>query len=679
MFKDYLVSLSYLQKRTIQVVVDIFLLWLALWTAYLLRLGGSDWLLPGSDQLWLFLIAPLVSIPIYIRTGMYRAVLRRFGSLALWGIFCSVTYGYLAFSVIVLVGRMLGWDILLPRSTAFSFWSLSLLLIGGLRLLMREFFWGNLRLSSFWGGLDQGGPVGQRRRVAIYGAGSGGVQLLTSLRVSEQYNCCAFVDDDVHLAGRSIEGLPVYGPKDIDRMIADTGVQEVLLAIPSASRYRRRQILLKLQDYPVRVRTMPGIADIASGKVQVGELREVDIADLLGRDPVAPDQGLLGRCIRGQVVMVTGAGGSIGSELCRQIVELEPTALVLYEHNEYGLYEIHAELQRWIAACSLRIELVPLLGSIRNSARMKHVIEAWRVDTIYHAAAYKHVPLVEYNNAEGIHNNVWGTLRAAQAAIEGGVRNFVLVSTDKAVRPTNVMGATKRLAELVLQGLAHEPRPVLWSNGPRVPVENRTRFTMVRFGNVLGSSGSVIPLFREQVRQGGPVTVTDPGMTRYFMTIPEAAQLVIQAGSMGESGNVYVLDMGDPVSILDMARKMIRLSGLSVCDADNPEGDIEIVFTGLRPGEKLYEELLIGDNPEPTLHPRIRRANEASLAWADLVELLDELADAVSRSDLLKVRQLLLSAVQGYQPRNQELEDLLYVARRNRQMMRGPNDSRQHH
>lgn len=665
MLREYLINLSYWQKRALQVAADICLLWLALWLAYMLRLGGSDWLVPTTSQLWLFLIAPVVAIPIYIRTGMYRAVMRRFGSQALWGIFCSVTYGFLAFGAVALAARAWGWEVLFPRSTFFSFWWLSLLLIGGLRLLMREFFLGNLHLSSFFGVSGQGGDTPERgTAVAIYGAGASGAQLLQSLRMDHQYYPCAFVDDDPDLAGRSVEGLQVYGPDDIGRMVEETGVTEMLLAIPSASRHRRQQILLTLQDYPLRVRTMPGIMDIASGKVKVDDLREVGIADLLGRDPVPPEPELLERCIRGKAVMVTGAGGSIGSELCRQIVRSGPATLVLYEHSEYALYSIQTELKNWIDSRAEPVRLVPILGSIRNGTRLRHVIDTWHIDTLYHAAAYKHVPMVEYNISEGINNNVFGTLKAAQAAILGGVKNFVLVSTDKAVRPTNVMGATKRLAELVLQGLSTEAQPRLWGRDDSIKAENRTRFTMVRFGNVLGSSGSVIPLFRRQLRRGGPVTVTHPEMNRYFMTIPEAAQLVIQAGSMGESGNVYVLDMGEPVSILDMARKMIRLSGLSVRDEKNPEGDIEIVFTGLRPGEKLYEELLIGDNPEPTQHPRICRANEVSLEWADLLMLLDQLSEAVSRDDLPQVQELLLSTVQGYQPQVKEFVDLIYTARR---------------
>lgn len=661
MIRERLAELSYWKKRALLVSVDIGLLWLALWMAYMLRLGGSDWLFPTTNQRWVFLLAPLTIIPLYIRTGMYRAVMRRFGSQALWGIFRSVTLGFLLFGAIVLVLRVFGFEVLLPRSTFFSFWWLSLLLIGGLRLLIREFFLGNLTVSSLWGKHSRSELEEVAAPVAIYGGGAAGVQLLRSLRLERQYQPCAFVDDDPHLIGRTIEGLPVYGPDEIGRLIRETAAVEMLLAIPSASRYRRRQILLMLQEHPLRVRTMPGIIDLASGKVKIDDLREVDIADLLGRDPVPPDAALLEHCVRDQVVMVTGAGGSIGSELCRQIVCLAPTTLVLYEHNEYGLYSIHAELQNLSKMRGQSLQLVPVLGSIRNATRLRHVINGWKVNTLYHAAAYKHVPIVEYNMAEGINNNVFGTLKVAQSAIQGGVEHFVLISTDKAVRPTNVMGATKRLAELVLQGLSGEVQPKLWGGDERV--ENRTRFTIVRFGNVLGSSGSVIPLFRQQLEHGGPVTVTHPEITRYFMTIPEAAQLVIQAGSMGESGSVYVLDMGEPVSILDMAHKMIRLSGLSVRDVENPDGDIEIVFSGLRPGEKLYEELLIGDNPETTQHPRICRANEACFSWDELRTLLEQLDAAVRRTDYPVVREVLLATVQGYQPQDEGFVDLIYNAR----------------
>jgi len=657
--KKKLLGLSYRQKRAIQLGADVLLLSVSLWLALLLRLGDEGWRAPDASQAVLFLMAPALAIPVYLRLGMYRAVMRHFGNMALLCIAKAVTLGFIAFAFVLLVAKDMGWEVLFPRSVYFSFWALSLCLIGGLRLLAREYFMGN------W--LTAGLPVLHHRKegevggkpVAIYGAGAAGLQLLASLNVGRLYKTVAFIDDDPDLVNRTIAGLPVYSGKQARSMVADTGVAEIFLAVPSATRARRQEILTRLQGHGVHVRTIPGIMDLASGKVKVDDLQEVDVADLLGRDPVPPDPSLFERCIRGQAVMVTGAGGSIGSELCRQIVQSEPTTLVLYEHSEFALYAIHSELEGWIRNRQSPITLVPILGSIRNFGRLQDVINAWEINTIYHAAAYKHVPMVEHNIAEGIMNNVFGTLNAAQAAIKCQVENFVLISTDKAVRPTNVMGSTKRLAEMVLQALSHEQAPRLWDEDPAVSQVNRTRFTMVRFGNVLGSSGSVIPRFREQIRRGGPLTVTHPKITRYFMTIPEAAQLVIQAGAMGQGGDVFVLDMGEPVTILELARKMIMLSGLTVCDEQNPNGDIAIAFSGLRPGEKLYEELLIGDNPEATSHPKIHRANEVYLAWNALLPILDTLRQAVRDDDYELVRETLLSTVQGYSPTG-EIVDLLY-------------------
>ncbi|WP_256582250.1 nucleoside-diphosphate sugar epimerase/dehydratase [Pseudomonas sp. MYb185] len=659
MLKEQLIELSHGQKRSIQIVADVILLSLALWLALYLRLGDEGWIWPQDGQGFLFLLGPLLAIPLYVRMGMYRAVMRHFGNVALYCIAKAVTLGFLAFALILLVAKDLGWEVLFPRSVYFSYWALSLILIGGLRLLAREYFMGD------W--LTAGLPTLQHNKdgehsgqpVAIYGAGAAGLQLLASLKVGRLYKALAFVDDDPRLVGRTIAGLRVYSGAEVGSMIADTRVAEIFLALPSAPRSRRQEILTNLQGHGVHVRTIPGIMDLACGKVKVDDLQEVDIADLLGRDPVPPDPSLFQRCIKGQAVMVTGAGGSIGSELCRQIVQSEPTTLVLFEHSEFALYEIHSELEGWIRARKLDIQLVPIMGSIRNFGRLQDVIGAWQINTIYHAAAYKHVPMVEHNIAEGIMNNVFGTLNAAQAAIKCRVENFVLISTDKAVRPTNVMGSTKRLAELVLQALSREQAPRLWGETPSVNQVNRTRFTMVRFGNVLGSSGSVIPRFREQIRRGGPITVTHPDITRYFMTIPEAAQLVIQAGAMGQGGDVFVLDMGEPVTILGLARKMIMLSGLTVRDDVNPNGDIAITFSGLRPGEKLYEELLIGDNPEATTHSKIHRANEVYMTWSALLPVLDSLRQAVRDDDYNLVRETLLATVQGYAPTN-GIVDLLY-------------------
>jgi len=657
MFKDRLIALSYGQKRAVQLVADVVLLSVAMWAALFIRLSGEGWVWPTGNQAWLFLLAPLIAIPVYIKMGMYRAVMRHFGNEALVGIAKAVTLGFCGFAVAVLILRDADWEVLFPRSVFFSYWAMSLMLIGGLRLLARQYFMGDWWIS----GLPVSRTVEPQggKPVAIYGAGESGNQLLASLRLGRLYRPMAFIDDDPTLVDRNIGGLHVYHSADVARMIKHTEVKELFLAIPSATRARRQEVLASLQQYPLHIRTIPGIMDLASGKVKVDDLQEVDIADLLGRDAVPPDQSLFERCIRDKAVMVTGAGGSIGSELCRQIILSAPKILVLFEHSEFALYEIHSELSGYIRTRKLQVVLIPILGSIRNYRRLQDVMSAWEINTVYHAAAYKHVPMVEHNVAEGIMNNVFGTLNTAQAAIKCRVENFVLISTDKAVRPTNVMGSTKRMAELVLQALSAEQAPRLWGEDSQINQLNRTRFTMVRFGNVLGSSGSVIPLFREQIRRGGPITVTHPDITRYFMTIPEAAQLVIQAGAMGQGGDVFVLDMGEPVTIVELARKMIMLSGLTVRDEVNINGDIGISFTGLRPGEKLYEELLIGDNPETTSHEKIHRANEDLVPWNDLLLVLDTLRQAIREDDYDTVRKTLLETVQGYKPAN-GIVDLIY-------------------
>ena len=440
----------------------------------------------------------------------------------------------------------------------------------------------------------------------------------------------AFIDDDPGLANRVIAGLRVYSAKHMSQLIEETRASEVLLAIPSASRARRREILSVLERYPLHVRSVPGFMDLASGRVKVEDVQEVDIADLLGRDAVAPQKALFERCIRDQVVLVTGAGGSIGSELCRQILTLGPVTLLLFDHSEFNLYSIHSELERRVLRESLPLRLVPVLGSVRNEHQLFDLMRAWGVNTVYHAAAYKHVPMVEHNIAEGVLNNVLGTLSAAQAAIRAGVQSFVLISTDKAVRPTNVMGSTKRLSEMVLQALSVETAPVLFGDKSEVSPSNPTRFTMVRFGNVLGSTGSVIPKFAEQIARGGPVTVTHPDITRFFMSIPESAQLVLQASAMGHGGEIFVLDMGEPVRIVDLARNMIRLSGYS-------EKDIRIEYTGLRPGEKLYEELLTdAEQTRQTPHPKLRIAR--SRAVADT--FLDELTQWLSQPGPVSVEEV---------------------------------------
>lgn len=656
MLRDYLIRLPRRYKRLCQVLTDIFLVWLSLWLAFVVRLGSFDEVDPLGGHAWLFALAPVLAIPLFIRIGMYRAVMRYLGNDALITIAKAVTFSSLLLALAIYWYR--DAPALVPRSLVFNYWWISLMLLGGLRLMLRQYVLGDwyAGMLSVPFGRDDG-----LTRVAIYGAGAAGNQLAAALRMGRVMRPVAFIDDDADLANRVIAGLKVYKPRHIDQMIGDTGASEVLLAIPSASRARRREILANLERYPLHVRSVPGFMDLASGRVKVEDLQEVDIADLLGRDSVAPDERLLAHCIQGKVVLVTGAGGSIGSELSRQIVGLSPTVLLLLDHSEYNLYAIHAELEQQVSERALQLELIPILGSVGNADRLFDVMRTWGVDSVYHAAAYKHVPMVEHNIAEGVMNNVIGTLNCAQAAIQAGVSHFVLVSTDKAVRPTNVMGSTKRLAEMALQALSRETAPVLYGQ-PGVNHVNRTRFTMVRFGNVLGSSGSVIPLFREQIRRGGPVTVTHPKITRYFMTIPEAAQLVLQAGSMGQGGDVFVLDMGSPVQIVELAKKMIHLSGLSVRSENNPAGDIAIQFTGLRPGEKLYEELLIGDNVTPTQHPMIMSANEACLSWAEFCNVLDRLLRGLDLDDFEQVRLVMRATVDGYSPR-EEIVDWIYRRR----------------
>jgi UDP-N-acetylglucosamine 4,6-dehydratase len=656
-FRQQLLRLPRRKKRVLQVVVDVVLVWIALWLAFVVRLGDFGAVHPFAGHGWLFISAPLIALPLFIRFGMYRAVMRYLGNDALVAIAKAVSLSALILALVVYWYRES--PIAIPRSMVFNYWWLSLVLLGGLRLMMRQFFMGDWFDPNVRTNVARGEG---RVRVAIYGAGAAGNQLVAALRMGRSMLPVAFIDDDSSIAGRIIAGLRVYKPKHIQQMIDETGAEEVLLAIPSTSRGRRREMLGMLEAYPLHVRSVPGFMDLASGKVKVDDLQEVDIADLLGRDAVPPQQELFERCIKGQSVLVTGAGGSIGSELCRQILSSGARVLILFEHSEFNLYSIHRELERRIVRESLSIQLVPILGSIRNPVRLQDVLRTWQVNTVYHAAAYKHVPMVEHNIAEGVLNNLLGTLYTAQAAIKAGVANFVLISTDKAVRPTNVMGSTKRLAEMVLQALSREAAPALFGDAG-VHQVNKTRFTMVRFGNVLGSSGSVIPLFREQIKRGGPVTVTHPNITRYFMTIPEAAQLVIQAGSMGKGGDVFVLDMGSPVKIVDLAEKMIRLSGLSVRSESNPHGDIAIEFSGLRPGEKLYEELLIGDNVQPTEHPMIMRANEEYLAWDVFKERLASLLTAVEADDFVRVRQLLRETVSGYVP-DGEIVDHIYIQRR---------------
>jgi len=634
-------------KQLVVVALDIFLALLATWVAYALRIDQYGW--ATGAQWWVYLLAPLLSIPIFVRFGLYRAIFRYTGQAALQATGLAVLlYSGILF-VILLWMKWPG----VPRSLGILQPLVFLFLVGGSRALAR-----------FWlAGLGQGQTEG---RLLIYGAGTAGVQTAQALHLSRQYLLLGFVDDDAAKVGRSVNGVPVLAPAAIAQAVAHHGVTDILLALPSVSRDRRNAIVESLRHLPVHVRTLPGLSDLASGRVTVQDFHELDVEDLLGRVPVSPDATLLAKDLIGQVVLVTGAGGSIGGELTRQIILQQPRQLLLLDHNEFGLYSIHQELQAVCAANHLAVELIPLLGSVANPERLTAICRAYCPATVYHAAAYKHVPMVESNPGEGILNNVFGTLNLAQVAQCCGVARFVLVSTDKAVRPTNVMGASKRMAELVLQALtarqidaaADAAAPArstaaLSNTSPDVPslagkTLPATCFCMVRFGNVLGSSGSVVPLFRQQLASGGPLTVTHAEVTRYFMTIPEAAQLVLQAGAMAQGGDVFVLDMGEPVKIMDLAQRMVQLSGLTLRDAAHPEGDIEIAVTGLRPGEKLYEELLIGDNPEPTPHPRIMKAHEDFLPWAELLPQLDALRNAATAGDVPAIKSVLQQCVQGY-------------------------------
>jgi FlaA1/EpsC-like NDP-sugar epimerase len=613
------------QKRIVMLLADTLVLPVNLLVAAWLVTPHVIRELP----VWVWVVPMLIGLSGLRFSGAYRSIVRFMGFELVVAAFQAVTFAALAsFAVIAWVDT--GPDAIRVSAT---FWLLGMVYVVGGRLTVRWF----LQARNVTGD-----------RVAIYGAGDAGAHLVTALRGRGDFVPVAFIDDNSALHRSVINGIEVCAPRDLSNLIEEFGVSRVLLALPSVSRRRRLEIINQLEQFPVHVQTMPDTVDLAAGNARVDDIREVDITDLLGRDPVPPNPKLLDACIRGKSVMVTGAGGSIGSELCRQIAQLSPKRLVLMDISEAALYMIDQALQDLAQRQSLEVEVVALIGSAHHRERVREVLETYTVDTVYHAAAYKHVPLVEHNMIEGVHNNVFGTLHTAEAAIAAGVKSFVLVSTDKAVLPTNVMGATKRFSELVLQGLNQRG--------------SSTTFSMVRFGNVLASSGSVVPLFREQIRNGGPVTVTHPEIFRYFMTIPEAASLVLQAGSMGTGGDVFVLDMGKPVRIRDLAEKMIHLMGLTVRDDDHPDGDIEIRYTGLRPAEKLYEELLIGNNVSGTDHRSIMRAEEDFLPWEELKPLLDHLWSACQRLDCTKAREALLRAVVGYSP-TKELEDLVWRQR----------------
>ena len=609
--------------------VDVLLIVTILTLSLSMRLG--EWFWPQGDLVYLLFFAPLVAIPIFIKFGLYRAIVRYIGFKALWVIVQAVSLYALVWGVIVLLSGAQG----VPRSVILINWILGMLLIGGSRIIGR--WWFSDKKSYSVNAFDK------RKNVLVYGAGSAGIQLATALTYSQELNPIAFIDDEPTLSNHQIMGLKVHSSNNLGELVASMKIEEVLLAIPSVSRNRRNEIINNLEPYPVLVRTVPGVSELAQGKLKINDLNVVSINDLLGRDPVPPNQNYLRADITNKVVMITGAGGSIGSELCRQIIQLQPKKIVLFEQNEFSLYTIDQELIQK----NLKIDIAPILGSVLDSKQVERVCKTFSVQTIYHAAAYKHVPMIELNNFSGIENNIFGTLSCAEAAVLSNVDTFVLISTDKAVRPTNIMGATKRFSEMILQALSKKYN------------DKATNFSMVRFGNVLDSSGSVIPLFKKQIKEGGPVTVTDPAIIRYFMTIPEAAQLVIQAGAMSKGGDVFVLDMGEPVKILNLAKKMIHLSGLNIKDSNNLNGDIEILFTGLRPGEKLYEELLIGDSVLETEHQLILRSNEEMLPWSDLKLILNKLKTSVDKQNLEGARQALIEAVPGYKPQG-DINDLMY-------------------
>lgn len=648
MLKTRLINQPRRVKQAVVLIADALMGVAAVWAAFSLRLDTLHW--PQGAQWWPYLVAPALAAPIFVRNGLYRAVFRYSGMAAMRALGVAVlVYTVLFFGVLVIMT----WPVV-PRSIGLLQPILLLLLVGSSRVAAR------LWLSSLSRSQRRGLSVS---RLIIYGAGAAGVQMASAIASSHEFSLIGFVDDNPALRGLTINGVNVHATSELPDLLEKYAVTDVLLALPSISRSRRNEILNELQPLPVHVRSMPALSDLAHGRVALADIMELDVEDLLGRDAVPPDRALLARNLFGKVVLVTGAAGSIGSELCRQILQEKPARLILVEHSEFGLYSIHQELQHLCLRIADRegvaVELAPLLANVRDYGRMLEIFRAYQPHTVYHAAAYKHVPLVEHNPAEGVANNVLGTLNAARAALETGVGHFVLVSTDKAVRPTNVMGASKRLAEMVLQALSAAPAP---SFGPGAPATNNlTRFAMVRFGNVLGSSGSVVPLFRRQIEAGGPITLTHAEVTRYFMTIPEAAQLVLQAGAMAEGGEVYVLDMGEPVRIIDLARRMVKLSGFTVRDENRPDGDIAIEVTGLRPGEKLYEELLIGDNPVATVHPRILKAHEEFVPWADFRGDLELLKQAVKANDTATLRVLLLKHVSGFTPDAQD-SDLVGLA-----------------
>jgi len=625
---SFILSISRTKKRVVTLVIDSISIFIAFWLSLFIRLDNVNVIYNVDYWLLVSIILPVCLFSL-VSLGLYRAVLRYMSSQALWAVVAGAS---ISTASLLCLSFFLGIEV--PRTVPIIFSFLSFLLIGGPRLVVRLFVEKNL--------------LTQKEAVIIYGAGSAGRQLAHALNLGEEYRTTGFIDDDDEKHNTIIQGISVYNIDKLERLISQNNVTHILLALPSASRSCRKKIVTLLEPLPVKVQTIPGMADMVNGSAEINELKDIEIEDLLGRDSITPNPDLMTVNITDKVVMITGAGGSIGSELCHQIITQKPKKIILFDLSEYSLYIIDKELSDYKVQHNLTSEILPIIGSVQNINTIERVFKTFNVQTVYHAAAYKHVPLVELNVIEGVRNNVFGTLKTAKAAINAQVEKFVLVSSDKAVRPTNVMGTSKRMAELCLQALAK--------------VQTKTRFSMVRFGNVLGSSGSVVPLFRQQIKTGGPVTITHPEITRYFMTISEAAQLVIQAGAMGHGGDVFVLEMGESVKIKDLAENMIHLSGCQIKNASNPEGDIEIQYTGLRPGEKLYEELLIGDNVRGTRHKRIMTADEVMLNWQELSIILEQLEIACDHYDHKKIRQILIDAPTGFNPTD-DICDLVWRKR----------------
>ena len=634
----FLLSLPRPVKRGLVLSSDVFLSALTVWIALALRFE-TFWL-PAKVLAVPIVLAISLSIPLFVARGLYRQIFRFSGVSVIKSLAQVVAiYGliyFLIFGVIAIEG--------VPRSVGLTQPMFFFAAAAFSRLLLRWLI--QNQESSAWS------RSAANRIIVIYGAGSAGQQLARAIQNSDSMRFLAFVDDDKKLWNQAIDHLRVLPPTSLGELAKRDGATEVWLAMPSLTPDQRLAVIESLRHLPLRVRTLPNVTDLISGRVRLSDVRDLDLDELLGREKVAPNQILLNKDVRNRVVLITGAGGSIGAELCRQILLLNPKRLVILDHSEYALYRIHSELVRMLKATEVETDtdtdtdtdtedsrLVPVLASVRDESQMRAVFLEHQPEVVYHAAAYKHVPMVEHNQAAGILNNVLGTYCCATLAREFEVKRFVLISTDKAVRPTSVMGASKRLAEMVLQVFADQ------HNGA-----SQTCFTMVRFGNVLGSSGSVVPLFRKQIDNGGPVTLTHPEVTRYFMSITEASQLVIQAGSMARGGEVFLLDMGNPVRILDLAIRMIELSGLRIRDEQNPQGDIEIKVTGLRPGEKLYEELLIGNNPLPTQHPKIMKAEETFIPSDDLMPKITKLKTACESNESNQIRQLLLDLIPEYSP-----------------------------